>query len=469
MKWDQIIRGGTLVTSQSEFTANIYIKDGKIAAISQELLEGGANEEIDATGYYVLPGLMDTHIHSRDPGPTHKEDFFTSTQAAAAGGITTVFDMPNTQRTINSAESFHAQVDNLTPKAHVDFGLWAICLGDLNNKELQGLNEAGVIGFKFFWGYAINSKTYQLEYNYTPGMPDVIPPLHDGQVYMIFDEVAKTGKVFAIHAENNDLMQSLTENVANSGRTDYDAFLEGRPPLAEKVTVATGISFAEATGARLHILHVSAGDSVDLIEQAQQQGLPITAETCPQYLFLTNEDYERIGPMMKIYPPIKYRADQERIWQGLQDGVLTIVCSDHAPHTIEEKTGDLWSIPAGMAGVETIIPLLLNAVSEGRLTLQQIVALCSENPAKQYGIYPQKGSFVIGTDADFTIVDMNKTGVIDRQKLHSKSKNSGYHGMEIKGYPVATIVRGHTVMKDGEIISAPIGQVVLSPSIKRKD
>jgi len=464
MKWDHIIRGGTLVTSTDMFTADIYIKDGKIAAISQEPLEGSATEETDAKGRYVLPGLMDTHIHSRDPGPTHKEDFFTSTQAAAAGGITTVFEMPNTKRTVNNAESFHAQVENLTPKAHVDFGLWAICLGKLNLHELQGLNEAGVIGFKFFWGYAINSKTYELAYNYTPGMPDVIPPLHDGEVYLMFEEVAKTGKIFAIHAENNDLMQSLTEKVLESGRTDYNAFLEGRPPLAEKVTVGTGISFAKATGARLHILHVSAGESVDLIEQAQQQGLPITAETCPQYLFLSNEDYERIGPMMKIYPPIKYREDQERIWKGLQDGVLTVVCSDHAPHTIEEKTGDLWSIPAGMVGVETMVPLLLNAVTEGRLTLNQVVALCSENPAKQYGIYPQKGSFVVGTDADFTIIDMNKKGVIDREKLHSKSKNSGYHGMEITGYPVGTIVRGHTVMKDGEIVSEPVGQVVKAPS-----
>jgi len=464
MKWDHIIRGGTLVTPQNMFEADVYIKDGKIAAISEEPLEGEAAEVTDAKGRYVLPGLMDTHIHSRDPGPTYKEDFSTSTMAAAAGGITTVFEMPNTKRTINNVENFHAQVENLSTKAHVDFGLWAICLGKLNLDKLQSLNEAGVIGFKFFWGYAINSKTYELAYNYTPGMPDVIPPLHDGEVYLMFEEVAKTGKIFAIHAENNDLIQSLTEKVLAGGRRDYEALLEGRPPLAETVTVSTGIHFARSTGARLHILHVSAGGSVDVIEQAQREGLPITAETCPQYLFLCNEDYERIGPMMKIYPPIKYRADQERIWKGLQDGVLSIVCSDHAPHTLEEKDGDLWEIPAGMVGVETMVPLLLNAVSEGRLTLQQVVALCSENPAKQYGIYPQKGSLAIGTDADFTIVDMSKHVVIKRENLHSRSQNSGFDGVEVIGYPVGTIVRGHTVMKDGEIVSGPIGQVVLSPA-----
>jgi allantoinase len=462
--WDHIIRNGILVTSQNMFEADVYIKDGKIAAISKEPLQGAAKEETDAKGCYVLPGLMDTHIHSRDPGPTYKEDFFTSTQAAAAGGITTVFEMPNTKRTINNVENFYAQIENLSKKAHVDFGLWAICLGKLNLQNIQSLNEAGVIGFKFFWGYAINSKTFELAYNYTPGMGDVIPPLHDGEVYLMFEEVAKTGKIFAIHAENNDLIQSLTEKVLESGRRDYDALLEGRPPLAEKVTVATGIHFAKATGARLHILHVSAGESVDLIEQAQRQGLPITAETCPQYLFLCNEDYERVGPMMKIYPPIKYREDQERIWKGLEDGVLTIICSDHAPHTVEEKTGDLWSIPAGMVGVETMVPLLLNAVSEGKLTLQQVVALCSENPAKQYGIYPQKGSIAIGTDADFTIVDLAKKVVIKKENLHSRSQNTGFDGVEVTGYPVGTIVRGQTVMKNGEIVSAPIGKVVLSPS-----
>lgn len=462
MKWDHIIRNGQVVTPQETYQADLYIKDGKIAAISpsSQPLPGTAAEETDAAGKYVLPGFMDIHVHSRDPGATYKEDFYHSSQAAAAGGITTIFEMPNTNPPINNVENFYKQVENLQGKAHVDFGIWAICLGHLNLVDILPLHEAGVIGFKFFWGYAVHSKTYQLMYNYKEGMEDVIPPFKDGDVLDIFREAAKTGQVLAIHAESNDIIQHLTKKVEASGRRDYEALLEGRPNLAEIVTVQTGIAFAKETGARLHILHVSTGEAVDLIKQAQAEGYPITAETCPHYLFLDNEDFHTIGPAMKVYPPVKYKKDQLRLWQGIQEGVISVVCSDHAPHTEEEKDGDLWSIPAGMCGVETLAPLMLNAVHEGKLTLQQAVAVLSEQPAKLFGIYPQKGSLQVGTDADITIVDMERPFTIKRENLHSKSKVTAYDGWSGTGSPVATIVRGQTVMRDGEIVSGPVGRLV---------
>lgn len=461
MDWDYAIKNGTIVTPHDMFRANLYIKDGKIAAISEKSLEGSAARETDAAGKYILPGLIDVHVHSRDPGPTYKEDFFTSTQAAAAGGITTIFDMPNTTPPTRDLESFNRQVANLTPKAHVDFGIWGICLGPMNNKDIPQLSNAGVIGFKYFWGYAINKKTFQLTYNYTPGMnDDVIAPFSDGEVYTIFQNVAKTGKVIAIHGEDSSLIQVLTEQVKKKGRNDYEALLEGRPNLAEEVTVQMGLSFARSSGARLHVLHVTTAESVAAIRLAKQQGTPVSAETCPHYLFLSNEDYPRIGPVMKIYPPVKYKKDQEQLWQGIQDGTITIVSSDHAPHTPAEKSGDLWSIPAGMPGTETMAPLMLNAVSNGRITLQKLTALLSENPARRFGIYPQKGSLEIGTDADITLVDMDREMVIRAANLHSKSKVTAYDGWPIKGVPVETIVRGETIMKDGEIVHAPYGKLV---------
>ncbi|MBO8162163.1 MAG: allantoinase AllB [Brevibacillus sp.] len=460
MQWDHVIRNGMIVTTDQIFQAHVYVKDGKIAAVTAEALGGTAREETDASGCYVLPGLIDVHVHSRDPGATHKEDFFHSTQAAAAGGITTIFEMPNTNPPLNNVENFHRQVKNLQEKAHVDFGIWAICLGHLNLRDIQALHEAGVIGFKFFWGYAVNSKTYQLVYNYKVGMEDVIPPFTDGEVLEIFREVAKTGQILAIHAESSDIIHHLTKQVERSGRRDYEAFLEARPNLAEVVTVQTGIAFAKHTGARLHILHVSTGEAVDLVKQAQAEGYPVTAETCPHYLFLSNEDYPRIGPAMKVYPTVKYKKDQERLWRGIAEGVVSVVCSDHAPHTEEEKDGDLWSIPAGMCGVETLAPLLLNAVHEKKLTLQQVVAVLSENPAKLFGIYPQKGSLQVGTDADITIVDMEKRYTINRENLRSKSKITAFDGFSGTGMPVATIVRGQTVMKDGVIIGSPVGRLV---------
>ncbi|UFJ41794.1 allantoinase AllB [Brevibacillus humidisoli] len=460
MKWDHVIRNGYIVTTDRIYQGHIYVKDGKIAAISDQPLPGEAVEETDAAGRYILPGLIDVHVHSRDPGSTHKEDFYHSTQAAAAGGITTIFEMPNTNPPLNNVANYHKQVSNLETKAHVDFGIWAICLGHLNMQDIAELHRAGVIGFKFFWGYAVHSKTYQLIYNYKPEMEDVIPPFTDGEVYEIFREVAKTGQILAIHAESSDLIHHLTKQVEASGRRDYEAFLEGRPNLAEVVTVQTGIAFAKATGARLHILHVSTGEAVDLIKQAQAEGYPITAETCPHYLFLSNEDYPKIGPAMKVYPTVKYRADQDRLWEGIREGVISVACSDHAPHTEEEKAGDLWSIPAGMCGVETLAPLLLNAVHEQKLTLSQVVALLSENPAKLFGIYPQKGSLQVGTDADITIVDMERPFTIKQEELHSKSKVTAFDRFSGMGSPVATIVRGRTVMRDGKIVAGPTGRLV---------
>ncbi|GGL44487.1 allantoinase AllB [Sporolactobacillus putidus] len=462
MTWDYVIKNGHIVTPDKLFQAHIYIKDGKIAAISDQQLEGTAKRETDATGKYVLPGLIDIHVHSRDPGPTYKEDFFHSTQAAAAGGITTVFEMPNTTPPTNNVENFRRQVANLTSKAHVDFGVWALCLGHLNNEDIPALHEAGAIGFKFFWGYAINKKTFQLTYNYKPGMNDVIPPFSDGEVYEIFQTVAKTGDVLAIHAEDSSLIQTLTEKVEKSGRRDYDALLEGRPNLAEEITIQMALSFARESDARLHVLHVSTGEGIELVQQAMAKGYPVSAETCPHYLFLSNEDYSKVGPILKVYPPVKYKKDQERLWKGIADGTITIVSSDHAPHTAEEKAGDLWSIPAGMCGTETLAPLMLNAVNEGRLSLQKLTALLSENPAKRFGLYPQKGSLAVGTDADLTIVDMNKETTIKAENLHSKSKVTAFDGYPIKGLPIETIVRGETVMKNGEIVHSPFGRFVTS-------
>lgn len=464
MRWDHVIRHGKLVTPGEIYEADIYISDGKIAAISQTALPGSAALETDAAGRYVLPGLIDTHVHSRDPGATHKEDFAHSTRAAAAGGITTIFEMPNTLPPVSDANGFHRQAAHLRRQAYVNFGLWGICLGRLNVEELQGLHEAGVIGFKYFWGYAIHKRTFQLIYSDTSGAEEIIPPCHDGEVYEMFEAVAKTGNLLAVHAENNDLIQSLTAKVKREGRADYAALLEARPHLAETLAVQTGISIAKATGARLHILHVSTAEAVELIRRARMEGLPITAETCPHYLFLTKEDYDTIGPAMKIYPLVKNKEDQARLWQGISEGVITVVCSDHAPHTAEEKSGELWSVPAGSCGVETLAPLMLDAVSKGRLTLRQLVALLSENPARQYGVYPQKGALLPGSDADLTIVDCGKEAILRSEALHSKTKVSAFDGFAVKGMPVMTIVGGVIVMKDGQVIGEPVGKLVTPSS-----
>ncbi|GAK11776.1 dihydroorotase family protein [Geomicrobium sp. JCM 19039] len=245
--YDVRIENGLIVTGNETFPGTIYISDKKIAAVTSPNDVREAGEVIDATGHHVLPGLIDTHVHSRDPGPTHKEDFFTSTQAAAAGGITTLFEMPNTTPPVKDAPTFDAQVENLTGKAIINFGLWGICLGPLNREQIPDMHEKGVIGFKYFWGYGIHQETYQLLYNVDDADESIIQPFDDGEVYQMMKETEKTGQVFAVHAENHELIRQLSEEKDPEDES-YDALLRSRPAVAETLTVDTGITLAKESG-----------------------------------------------------------------------------------------------------------------------------------------------------------------------------------------------------------------------------
>lgn len=462
MMWDLLIKNADYVSEHQIEHGNIYVKDGKIAAISAELLAGDAKETIDATGRLVFPGFIDTHCHSRDgsKGAWYKEDFAHSSRAAAVGGITTILEMPNCNPAIYNVENLHDLIKTITPKAYVDFGVWGLCLGKLNNDSLQALADAGVVAFKFFWGYAIDAKNYQLIYNYEEGMKDVIPPMGNGEVYQLFRAVAKTGKLVGIHAEDFSIIKELTNEVRATGADDYEAMIASRPPLSETVVIDTAIQIAEATGAHLHILHLATGEGVPYIRRAQQEGYPITAETCPHYLTLTAEDYARVGTAMKGYPPVRRKKDQDELWAALREGVIAYVCSDHAPHSPEEKAKDLWSAPAGMVNIETMVPLMIDAVNAGKLTWQELVRVLSAEPAKMYGLYPHKGAIQVGADADIVLVDPEKKWTVDQEKLQSRTKLSAYHGMTLKGKIERTILRGHTVMNDGEICGGAEGRFV---------
>ncbi|MDR1619317.1 MAG: dihydroorotase [Clostridiales bacterium] len=462
MNWDHVIKNGTIVTPNESYKGNIYVKDGKIAAISAWALGGDAEEVTDAAGKHVMAGFIDTHTHSRDGynGAHYKEDFSHSSAAAAAGGVTTMYEMPNCNPAVYNVENLNKLVDCITPKAHVDFAVWGLCLGGLNNSELMALREAGVIGFKFFWGYAIDAKTYQLIYNYDESMKDVIPPLDEGEVYKIFREVAKTGKIVGIHAENFDIIKTLTEEVKATGDTSYAAMLRARPSMSETTIIETAINIAREVHTRLHILHLAAGDGVALVRRAQREGLYVTAETCPHYLALTDQNAITLGALMKGYPPVRTQYDQDLLWRGLNEGVLAHVCSDHAPHALEEKQKPLWEVPAGMATVETMSMIMLNAVNAGKLTLNKLSDVMSMTPAKLYGTYPQKGALLVGADADIVIVDMNRSYTFHQEELHSRTKLSPYDGWKLRGKAVQTILRGRTVAKDGQIIGKPGGKFI---------
>lgn len=453
--YDLALKHGSVV-GDTIYHANVYIKDGKIASITAQDEEAASVQ--DVTGLYVLPGCIDTHCHFRDPGATQKEDFAHGTQAAAAGGVTTVFDMPNTNPAVLDGDDVRKKVTYFQDKAYVDYALWGLSLGHINLEKLADIKAAGAAAIKFFWGYAINAKTHALIYNYTPGQPEIIPPLDDGEVYEIFEKIAENGQILAIHAENSALINMLTQRVKASGRKDYRALVETRPALAEVLTVQTALAFARDTGAHLHILHVTSAEAVELIRQAKADGVPVTAETCPQYLFLSADDYDRIGPMIKVYPVVKEEKDRLALWQGLLDGTLDFVASDHAPHLIKEKQGDLFTIPSGMCGVETTLTLLLGEVSKGNITLPFVSKVLAERPAKIYGL-PSKGTLEPGKDADIVLVDMNETHTIRNEELHSKEPLTAFDGREITGWPVRTYLRGQMIADHRNICeTSPLGK-----------
>lgn len=458
MSFDFIVKNGTIVTPQATFRGDIGIRAGKIVIIGN-LGEATASQVYDATGKHVFPGFIDEHVHSRDPGLTHKEDFAHSTRSAAAGGITTILEMPNSVPPVTTAQSFHSRVEEIGPKAFVDFGLWGMVNGDINTKELPALSEAGVIGFKFFWGYALNKETMALVYTFTKD-DDVFFPPDEGQIYDAFATIGQLGKPVAIHAENSNVITRLTANERAAGYRDYASFLRSRPSYTEALTIQAGITLAQAANVHLHILHIAAGEGVDLVRKARQQGLAVTGETCPHYLLLSDEDWPRLGGNMKIYPPIREKTHQARLWEGVRNGDIQVLGSDHAPHAESEKVGDIWTVPAGACGVQWMVPLMLDAAARGELTLNQIAALLSENPAQIWGLYGKKGALLPGADADITIVDMNKKMVLLKENMFSKNNITPFEGTTVQGVPVAAFVRGTQVMKDGEPVGNPSGQLV---------
>jgi allantoinase len=455
-----MIRNGTVVTPQGRYEADVVCEDGLIASLERPGSASGADEEIDATGLLVFPGFIDPHVHSRDPGLTDKEDFAHSTRAAAAGGVTTILEMPNAIPPVSDVSIFRERAEQHARVAFVDFGLWAISLGAENLNELPALIDEGVVGVKLFWGYALHRQTKQLVYNLADEPVDnlILPP-GNGDVFDVFRTVSRAGGLLAAHCEDREVIEA-SQRALDREIEDYADFLAGRPDTAEAATIALGAEFARATGCRFHVVHTSSARGVQIIRTAQREGVPITAETCPQYLTLTDESYSSVGPLMKVYPPIRRALDRDALWEGVRDGTITSLGSDHAPHTVEQKQQDLATQPAGAIGVETLVPVLLNEVSEERLSPERLAWVLSEGTARLYGLHPQKGAIRPGTDADFTIVDPEAEWTIRNERLHSKNQLSPWHGSSGRGVAKLGLVRGQVVMRDGEPLGEPRGWLV---------
>jgi dihydroorotase len=435
MKYDLVIKGGTLVFPQGaagiNMEAELGILDGKLADISNDYAPLQGEEVYDARGLFILPGLIDAHVHFRDPGLTYKEDFASGSAAAAYGGITLVADMPNTLPPTATAADLAEKARIAGEKSYTDFSLFALLTGD-NLGEKEGLVRGGALGFKVFLGTSVGDIA-------APGAG----PLLDGMY-----EAAAWGRRIAFHAEDNELNEYFTRLCRESG-ADPALLPHARPDLSEAEAVGRAIRYAEYTGAAVHICHLSAARSLALVREAKGRGLPVSAETCPQYLFLDSGDYPRLGTRMKVYPPVRSAEDRQALWEGIADGTIDMIASDHAPHTAEEKDLPLWDALSGVPGVETSAALMLSAVNQGLLSLNDYARLASEAPARLWGLSSRKGGFFPHCDADFTIVDMNRPGVIRAAELHSKHAVSPYDGIETTAAPVAAVLRGKFIMKDG--------------------
>ncbi len=454
------VAGGTVVTPTGELAADVVAEDGRIVAIQEPGLPTTADERIDASGLLVFPGFIDPHVHSRDPGITEKEDFAHSTEAALASGLTTIFEMPNAVPPVTTAAIFDDRVAHHEAVASVDFGLWGQAIGDENLDDLADLVGRGAVGIKLFWGYALDRATKRLVYTASDVDPDqLIHPPDIGGVRRIVERIAAAGGLFSAHCEESGII-AAAEAALPDGIRDYADLLAARPAVAEVVAVSAAAEFARETGCRLHIVHVSARRTVELLRAAQAEGVDVTGEACAHYLVLDDRDVERVGPGMKVYPPIRTADDREALWDGLGDGTLSIVASDHAPHAPEDKQLPIGVQPAGIQGIETLVPLLLDRMAAGRLSPSRVAAVLSENAARRFRVDHRKGRIAVGHDADLTLVDPSRDWRIDPAKLHTKHRVSIFSGFEGRGAAVASVLRGRLAMRDGEPVGDPAGRFV---------
>ncbi|MCM3760598.1 amidohydrolase family protein [Alkalihalobacillus oceani] len=437
MSIDLILTGNVVTPFNVYERTSIAVKGGKIVSIGDKSSMPAAQEEVDVKDLVILPGAVDTHTHSLG---TPEEGHWNSTSAAAAGGVTTINDHP---LDIGGAPSSPSDLQNKAEKtakeAIVDFSLLAGGLPEKLDDILASAN-AGITGYKMLMHSTSGAHLY--------GMRAV----DDGELYAMFKNIAKVDQVGMVHAENEWMINYLVDEWTKQNKTYLAAHHETRPEVAETVSVCTAIELARDLNMRLHIVHVSVPRSFDLIERARAEGVKVTGETCPHYLLANHDLWKEVGSHFKINPPLRSEESRQGLWKKIREGKVHMISSDHAPHPgIQEP--NVFDNPSGSPGIETMLPLVFHeGVYKGNIDLPKLAQLMSYNPARLMGLYPQKGSIEVGSDADFAILDPQKEWVIEGGKLRAQSKWSMFEGMKITGKVVSTYVRGTKVFEDEEVI-----------------
>lgn len=422
---DLVIKNARIFINDAIQPAEIAVDNGKITKIGKIVGQQDVNEVINAKGALILPGAIDVHVHFRDPGMTKKENWYTGSCSAAAGGVTTVIDHPNTIPPTVDSYSFKEK-RKVAKKSIIDYGINAGVTANLNN--LKNLWELGATAFgEIFMAESTGSLN-----------------INDKTLKEALDIIGNLGAVGCVHAEDEETRKGFVNTL--KGNLAPESYSKSRPNLSEKIAVEKAIKLASDT--RLHICHISALESLEVIRKAKATNNNITCEVTPHHLFLSTRDYRKLGTLGKMNPPLRDFPSQQGLWTGLNEGIIDIVASDHAPHLEQEKITDIWTAPAGVPGVETLMPLMLMAVKRNLLPLKRLIEVSSQNPARIFNL--KKGVLAPGYDADLIIVGDEKE--IRKEKLHSKAGWTPFNGM--RGlFPRMTISRGEVVFEDGEIIA----------------
>jgi len=418
-QYDLIFKNGTLVNQDGTGVADVGIIDGRIAAIGS-LANQSANEVVDCAGLHIMPGVIDTQVHFREPGLTHKEDLQSGSLSAVMGGVTGVFEMPNTSPLTVTREAFADKIALATNRMHCDFAFFFGGTHDNISLLPEMERQPGCAGIKVFMG----SSTGSLLVADDDGVAGILKAIN---------------RRAAFHSEDEYRLESRKDLRVEGDPSSHPVW---RDPEAALMCTKRLVKLAHAAGKRIHVLHISTAHEMEFLAHHKDVA---SVEVTPHHLTLDETAYERLGTLVQMNPPVRDKAHRDGIWAGVANGVADILGSDHAPHTLEEKRQSYPASPSGMTGVQTLVPIMLDHVNSGRMSIERFVDMTSHGPNRLFGI-ARKGRLAVGYDADLTIVDLKRKETITNDWVASKAGWTPYDGIEVTGWPIGTIVRGKTVM-----------------------
>ncbi len=440
---DLVVAGGRLVFPDRVVEGGVAVMGDRIVCVGSDAALPPARRRIDVAGKWIIPGALDVHVHFREPGFSHKETWTTATRAAARGGVTTVFDMPNTNPPTATAEAVREKIAIASAQSLIDFGVYGVVRED-NLDQLRPMAEAGAVAFKLYMG----------------SENPLVPCPSDGAILEAFAIIRDLGMRCTVHAENTPILEWRGRKLRAAGRTDAAAHLEQHADIAAVEGTQRALLFSEWTGCPIHLAHENSRFNLPLIAAAKKRGVDVTVEACPHNLLLSTADGERLGPnALRVKPPVREPGHAEPLFAAFASGLIDILSTDHAPHLASEKRREsIWDCAPGFPGVETSMRLMLTEVHEGRITISDYVRAACEAPARAFGLYPRKGALVAGADADIVVIDPERRGVISAAGLSGIDPVTPFEGRETVGMPVLTIARGRIVMQEGEIVGGPDGR-----------